>query len=191
MTKEQIEAYGGNQNITQKQGLYIYRNKRLIVEGGWLGLVPKKEGSNLARIQIDVPSEMDDEWDIDLKKSELKLPPRIRIALKKNIGSQIKSSRRVHNYAGKKETENPFWQIIENEVEGTIQYKINLDHTDLRTIKNSLASSERDLLVRFLTSISQNIPINYIYSAMIRNPKSINQEGVNAEDFIVEKDPHD
>lgn len=191
MTKEQIKAYGGNQNITQKQGLYIYRNKRLIVEGGWLGLAPKKEGSNLARIQIDVPSEMDDEWETDLKKSELKLPPKVRATLKKIIGSPINKSRRVHKYAGKKESENPFWDIKQNEIEGTIQYKINLDHADLSTIKNSLASKERNLLMRFLESICQNIPIDHIYFTMTTTPKSINQEGVQAGDVLSEEDSHD
>lgn len=191
MTKEQIEIYGGNRNITQKQGLYIYRNRRLIVEGGWLGLAPSKEGSNLARIQIDIPSEMDNEWETDLKKSELKLPPKIRAMLKKIIGSPIRKSRRVHNYAGKKESENPFWQIKENEIEGTIQYEVNGNHADLHDIQNCLASSKRNLLTRFLISISKNIPINHIYSTMSTSPKSINQEGIQAEDALIKEGSND
>lgn len=184
MTNDQIEIYGGNRYITQRQGLYIYRNKRLIIEGGWLGLAPAKEGTNLARIQIDIPSGVDDEWQTDLKKSELKLPPKIKAMLKKIIGSPRRKSKRVHNYAGKSESENRFWQITENEIEGTIQYKVNLDNTDLEEIRKGLDSSQTHLLTRFLHSISKNIPINHIYNTMSSAPKSINQASIYTDDAL-------
>jgi hypothetical protein len=176
MTKEQIEEYGGNYNITKKQGLYIYRDKRLIIEGGWLGLAPSKEHTNLARIQIDIPAKMDNEWSTDLKKSTLKLPPKIRTTLKKIIGSPIRRSTGVHVYAGKKEKENPYWNIREDEVEQKISYEVNVDHSEIRKIFDALSHSLKSNLIRFLASASKNVPLNHIYTTMSKSPKSIDQE---------------
>ena len=38
LSKENLDFYGGQSEITKKQGLYIYRANRLIIEGGWMGL---------------------------------------------------------------------------------------------------------------------------------------------------------
>ena len=40
---EKIDALGGIDEIAKKQGFYIYRGKRLIVEGGWLGLAKSSQ----------------------------------------------------------------------------------------------------------------------------------------------------
>ena len=40
---EKIGALGGVDEIAKKQGFYIYRGKRLIVEGGWLGLAKSSQ----------------------------------------------------------------------------------------------------------------------------------------------------
>jgi hypothetical protein len=62
-----------------QQGFYVYRNKRLLVAGDWLGLgYPKEEQFKLARIQIDLPNTMDSDWDIDVKKSRARPPGSIR-----------------------------------------------------------------------------------------------------------------
>lgn len=52
------------------QGFYVYRNKRLLVPGDWLGFgYAKEEHYKLARIQVDISNSTDGEWSIDVKKS--------------------------------------------------------------------------------------------------------------------------
>ena len=57
------------------QGFYLYRNRRLIIPGDWFGLGPgqngwkKEEHFKLARIRVDIPNSMDQEWQIDIRKS--------------------------------------------------------------------------------------------------------------------------
>lgn len=52
-------AHGWN----QQQGFYLYRGKRLLVQGGWLGLgFAKEEHAKLARVRIDFPASLDHEW---------------------------------------------------------------------------------------------------------------------------------
>lgn len=53
-----------------QQGFYVYRGKRLLLAGDWLGLFRKEEHYKLVRIQVDIPNTLDSEWQIDIKKSK-------------------------------------------------------------------------------------------------------------------------
>lgn len=55
------ERAGGPEGWTAQQGFYVYRNQRLLVAGGWLGLGQgrgwtREEAYRLARIRIDIPT---------------------------------------------------------------------------------------------------------------------------------------
>ena len=64
-----------------RQGIYVYRNNRLLVAGGWLGL---KRGwkndadTQLARISVDFLNTQDQDWKIDVLKSRASPPPQVR-----------------------------------------------------------------------------------------------------------------
>ncbi|MCP6231912.1 hypothetical protein NL428_27935, partial [Klebsiella pneumoniae] len=64
---EQEDA-SGPAGWTQQEGFYVYRNKRLLLAGGWLGLGdrgkvwPRDEAHRLARIRLDIPNSADAEW---------------------------------------------------------------------------------------------------------------------------------
>ena len=51
------------------QGFYVYRGKRMLLAGDWLGLFRKEEHYKLVRILIDLPNTLDTQWQIDIKKS--------------------------------------------------------------------------------------------------------------------------
>ena len=52
------------------QGFYIYRGKRLLLAGNWLGIFKQEDPYKLVRIQVDIPNTQDSEWKIDIKKSQ-------------------------------------------------------------------------------------------------------------------------
>ena len=64
----------GPKGWSGQQGFYVYRGKRLLLAGDWLGLFRKEEHYKLARIMIDLPNSQDAEWQIDIKKSKA-FPP--------------------------------------------------------------------------------------------------------------------
>ena len=57
--QDQIEVLG--KGLEDEQGFYVYRNNRLIVDGGWLDIVGLKRDnkSNYARIRVSIPKELD------------------------------------------------------------------------------------------------------------------------------------
>jgi hypothetical protein len=62
-----------------QQGFYVYRNRRMIVSGGYLDLDLKaEEHYKLARIEIDLNNEQDHEWSIDVRKAVAYAPQKYR-----------------------------------------------------------------------------------------------------------------
>lgn len=76
--KENIKG-AGPKGWNAQQGFYIYRNKRMIVSGGYLNFDLKaEEHYKLARIQVDLTNDMDHEWSIDVRKAVAIPPDRLK-----------------------------------------------------------------------------------------------------------------
>ena len=53
------------------QGLYIYREERLIHQADWLGMFQKEPHSTLLRIEFSFDHKLDDAFHLDIKKSQI------------------------------------------------------------------------------------------------------------------------
>lgn len=74
---------GGVEGWSGQQGFYVYRGRRLLVAGSWLGLGrgrswSKDESHRLARIRLDIPNDVDAQWKIDIRKSSAHPPAALR-----------------------------------------------------------------------------------------------------------------
>jgi hypothetical protein len=187
MNKIDMDAQGGAAEIAQKQGLYIYRNKRLINAGGWLDLSKNHQLSALARVQIDIPAALDEEWSTDVKKATLQLPPRVKRDLKKYLSDPIKRSRKVHISKGKKSAANTFWKICNNEDEKKITYEVHPENKQLAELVYKLSPNLRPTLVAYLLCLSRELPLQHIYTTLADRPLDVNQqniEGIDVESLM-------
>jgi hypothetical protein len=67
----------------RRQGIYVYRNKRLIQAGGWNGIRNDAEvHTSLARIQLDLPGSLDAEFKPTVQKSAVSMPEVVIAALR-------------------------------------------------------------------------------------------------------------
>jgi hypothetical protein len=171
-----LEELGGADGINKGQGLYIYREKRLIIAGGWLGLARNSQLGALARVQVDIPSTLDHDWSTDVKKSSLQLPPKVKREIKKFLADPIKRSQKTYTYRGKEDTANSFWKVIEDENNHTISYNIDPNNTELIKILTKLESKDKAELIKYLQELALHVPINHIYQKMSEAPKDIKQE---------------
>ena len=62
------------------QGFYIYRQGRLIHNGSWLGLRQQEPHGTLARVMLSFNHELDEAFDVDLKKSQILINNEILIS---------------------------------------------------------------------------------------------------------------
>ena len=59
--------------LTANQGFYVFREGRLLAHGNWLGLRSPEPHLNLSRIDLSFDHELDDAFQIDVKKSRILL----------------------------------------------------------------------------------------------------------------------
>jgi hypothetical protein len=173
-----LDGLGGASGIVQNQGLYIYREGRLINAGGWLGLAKSSQLGALARVEVNVPSALDHEWSTDVKKASLQLPPRIKKELKKFLSDPIKRSKKVYSYRGKLDHTNQYWNIREDQNEKTISYQISTKNEYLTNFFKDLTSEQKSHLIKYLGQLAEHLPLNHIYQKMSESPREINQDDV-------------
>ena len=70
-----------------RQGLYFYRNDRLIQAGGWNGIVDTEAEphSSLARVLIDLPAKYDESFGLNVQKSAVIPPPGFEASVKSAV----------------------------------------------------------------------------------------------------------
>lgn len=163
---EAHHAAGGLRGWNAHQGFYIYRNARLLVPGSWLGIKGwrQEEHYKLARIRIDLPNSLDQEWQIGVTKSRAVPPEKLRPELAR-IGERTRSlAKRVYSHRGAKLVpaggrERVFlWEqtVRHNQV----FYRLNRDHPLVKQVQ--LTCSDAPKLSALLQLIEQTIPIPLI-----------------------------
>src|SRR5699024_6718730 len=156
------------------QGLYIYRNRRLIAWGKWFKLVRTNELANLAKVQIDIPNTMDDLWQIDVKKSQLIIPSSIREQLRNIIKKSIGESEKVYKHRGTVRNKDKSVQYIFDrlEKENEISYQINMDNPLIKQLQANLIDSDNRLLSMLIKQIETHLPFESIRYDMASNNKN-------------------
>ena len=153
--------YAGVGGYAKNQGFYLYRQKRLIMYGTWFGLARHTELTKLTRVRIDVPTALDTEWHIDVKKSSAQPPHVVREHLRNRIEAIGASSRRVYTKRGTKLTTHnrlPVWQRIQDDNE--ISYRLDPQHPLLAAFADGLTGSTVNEFRRILKLIQVTLPLD-------------------------------
>ncbi len=170
---QDYEYYAGSGGYLKNQGFYVYRNKRLLISGTWFRLIPQSEMYKLARIQIDLPNNLDDLWKIDVKKSQAFPPLIIRQRLKKIIDKISGTSTRVYKGKGRStfNTNISFWE--RKSARGKIEYNINKDHPIIENFVKKINKNEVYDFFEILKLIAIFFPKDTLYTDLGNNPKDI------------------
>jgi hypothetical protein len=168
----------GSAGWNAQQGFYVYRNRRLLVAGSWLGLGAerpwtKEEHYKLARLRLDLPNSMDAQWQIDVRKSVARPPAIIRGRLRQLAEGVRRRAREVFSYRGQyqpRAVSEPLmraWVQVQNN--GRIGYRINRDHS---LIAQCLAQQEtsREMLGQVLRVVEATVPVQKIWLDMAEHP---------------------
>ncbi len=82
MSRDEHDRFARISN--KAQGFYVYREGRLIQDGGWMGVFAAPEPhTSLLRIEFDFGHELDEAFKVDVKKSRILLDPALEEYLKK------------------------------------------------------------------------------------------------------------
>ena len=187
LSPKEHDYYESRSEFVGNQGVYIYRNNRLMVWGNWFRLAPKGEATKLARVRIDFPSALDEQWTIDIKKSRAHPPQQVREKLRHIINRIVEQSTRVHSGRGRKlfdEAKEPFW--VRYAEHGGVRYSLNRDHPVLSAYRRMIESDQQRLFQEVLTVIEDSIPVEAIYSDYSMTPKGFDEPAIiESEEILV------
>jgi Tfp pilus assembly major pilin PilA len=92
----------GAKSFQDGQGLYCYRNNRLIRTGGWLGIIAADPHMSLARLSFEFDSRMDAALGVNVVKSEIKLPLVLKTQLRSELVATTSAAKARYSAKGRK-----------------------------------------------------------------------------------------
>ncbi|MEX8503394.1 MAG: ATP-binding protein [Leptothrix ochracea] len=180
LTPAEFDENAGPAGWTAQQGFYVYRNERLLVAGGWLGLGNarawnREEAHRLARIRIDIPNTADVDWKIDVRKSTARPPVSLRPRLMALAENTREKARRVFAYRGTPAPAQgniPIEQAWRAErVKAGIRYRIEETHPSVAAVLVN-AGALGPLVKSMLRVIEETVPVQRIWLDTAENKET-------------------
>lgn len=188
LTEEERKLLGNPKSIYDEQGFYLYRNRRLISWGSWMRMNSRSELNKLARIQVDIPSTLDSEWSLDVKKSSAKIPDKIKDILKIAIRDSITRSVRTNEAPVniERQQQQTIWErCIDHEYK--ISYRINRSHLLIKSLFDTLGKQESRMLEMLLSKVEFYLPKCQIGSDINQNKDIVNgDKGIIEDEHLLE-----
>jgi hypothetical protein len=174
LSKKIHDEAAGIRGWNAHQGFYVYRNKRLLVPGDWLGLpFSKEEHYKLARIQLDIPNSMDQQWEIDVTKSKARPPDALRKDLKRIADLTRSRASDIYRHRGKviaRANSAPHVYAWDKKVKhGKIFYAINREHPLVKDVISS-SGTNKSRVNALLRLLEETVPVAWIVMNNAENP---------------------
>lgn len=157
----------GMNGWSSHQGFYVYRGKRLLLAGDWLGLFRKEEHYKLVRIQVDLPNTLDSEWQIDIKKSRAFPPASCREQLEAYAKAIRRMGAAVYRHRGKILKQRagvsfqPLW--LEKKKDNKWSFVVNRENQIIKTVKDMAKDNPDQAIETLLRYIEEAIPTPSIF----------------------------
>lgn len=171
LSEDDFSKAGGPEGWTSQQGFYVYRNKRLLLAGGWLGLGKgrawnREESHRLARIRVDIPNSADADWKIDVRKSTARPPVFVRSWLTGLAENTREKARKVFAFRGSP-TPGPGGTPIEQawrveHLRSGVRYRIDEGHPAVAAVIEA-CGDRKDLVRAMLRVVEETVPVQRIW----------------------------
>lgn len=176
LSDQEHDSAGRVKGWNAHQGFYVYRGDRLLIAGDWLGLFTSDEHHKLARIAIDIPTSLDQQWQIDIRKASARAPHSLRSRLK-SLATKIRGQaadvyrdrgQKLQKLSGKPVT--PVW--VPKVTQERTRYVLNRDHEVLQQMMEQVpAGTPAGTLLRdALRCIEEAIPVPLIFQNAAERP---------------------
>jgi hypothetical protein len=132
------------------------------------------ELTKLARVRVDMPNELDEDWKIDVRKSSAHPPRHVRDRLRRVIETIGAGSKRVYTSRGRRlwsESRVPVWQRLQDKNE--IRYELNREHPVLAEFVEKLADPLRREFMGIVEMIGAAIPVEALFADMGAQPEHV------------------
>lgn len=161
-TKENLNPWTPhNKSLMDMEGLYIYRADRLILFGGWNGLIKKMPRLQLGRLKIDIGNKVDHLFHLNVAKSQINIPHDLKNSfLRAIVDLKAEAQKEYFNHGIKTFTQRPsehsselFYKTATNK---GVLLRINDEFPLLKSLKSSLSNKQKAEL-NFILKMSSNL----------------------------------
>lgn len=150
-----------NKSLMDMEGLYIYRADRLILFGGWNGLIKKMPRLQLGRLKIDIGNKVDHLFHLNVAKSQINIPHDLKNSfLRAIVDLKVEAQKEYFNHGLKIFTQRPsehsselFYKTATNK---GVLLRINDEFPLLKSLKSSLNNKQKAEL-NFILKMSSNL----------------------------------
>jgi hypothetical protein len=171
-------------SFLKNQGFFIYRNKRLIINGDWCDLFNLEPHYNFARIEVELSnSNLSDKiWDVDISKSSIKIPEFSKQEIYNECNSVRSRAHNIYRFHGGLLQHNigkpknikpvsPLWlcEKIGNNIGDKDVFKLNRDHFIFKEFTAKLdlkLASDFNSLIHY---IEKFLPVDSIFARKSNN----------------------
>lgn len=176
LSKMELESLGGAEGLNRLQGFYVYRNRRLLVWATWFRILKQDELYKLARIQVDIPNNLDHLWSLDIKKSTATPPEIVRRNLSRIVGGIAEKSKRTWTFRGRKEVDDKIihaWN--RTRFRDGFCYELNREYPLVKSLEQELDTGGKRKLEHLLRIFESNLPLNMLYLDLSNDEKIITE----------------
>ncbi len=186
LSPQDYEYYATREGYVKSQGFYLYRADRLLIYGTWWGLHKAIDAHKLVRIKVDITTDIDQYWGIDIKKSIAYPSSEIKKDLKRIIAQVTEKGSRPFTGRGKKiedKTTKRFWQIVP--VNNDFRFALNLQHPIYEQLISLLDDDVKEVFDIYLKGLQAYLPLEAIQAKLQQTPCRIRQENALSYDEIL------
>ncbi len=158
-----------NKSLMDMEGIYVYRSDRLILFGGWNGLIKKTPKLQLARLMVDVGNNVDHLLHLNVAKSKIKIPFDLRRIFVKVI-SELKNEAEkefynhlTSSFVKSPKNDNPNNLFLKSATNKGVIVSINQDFPLLSNFKSNLKKEQVAILnfiLKMCTSLVNTVNQN-------------------------------
>ena len=188
-TENAFKIAAGVQGYPAQQGFYIYRCKRLILAGDWLGIFRKEEHYKLVRIMVDISNLYDMDWQIDIKKSKAIPPYQLRAQLEAYAKATRIIGEDVYRHRGKilkqkaGQSFQPIW--LEKRKDSKWSFVINRDHLVIKELKERAYTNPILAINTLMKFLEESLPTKTIYIKEAKDEEKENEPFLDLDISLV------
>jgi hypothetical protein len=175
-------------SLMDMEGMYVYRADRLIIYGGWNGIISKAPRLQLARLKVEVGNSVDHRLQLNVSKSRIVVPYDLKSAFYDYIiFLKEQAEKEYYNRGVQKLTSikgAPKQMLFEKKPSSKgMLLEINPEFLLLKNLRDSLNSSQKreiDLIIKMI-----NTTINTVKQAHEDKyfTGNIDDDGISADDL--------
>lgn len=178
-----------NRSLMDMEGIYIYRENRIICHGGWNGLIKKAPRLQLARLRVEIGNSVDDRLHLNVAKSQIVIPYDLKKAFEDYIEElRIQAEREFYNRGTERFADNrredKIQLFIRKASNKGVLRELNTDFPLLKKLKEELTDkqiSRLKMLIRMINTTINKIKQTHEESSFER---TVENGGLTTGDLI-------